>query len=471
MWIVPRPLHTSHFALDTAALTSDCNELSEQCARSLLVRSSLTPARTWLRKWRRDSWTSHLSGRILRLSHGPSFTEKWTSSLEASLVSHLAPQGNEQVTMTPDTCSPTSSEDSESWGDLPLFSSKTWREYSAQSSTAPSGQTHKAPPFCSMSSASWSAWVIKQRQAYSARAKQAHPTSASACSYLVYEMTSPTRGALLFQDCSRTQVPEVRWATPNTMDTLPALHRHLTQGARAGRTESGNLREQVCVYPWQEPTSTPQDEEPRNTLGSLHESQSESANEGWRTPSTMEAKRTTYKSMEKLLAVEQGHQVSLTAQVQAGRWATPTAGTKNHEGGIEYYRRRAAIGKQVSLHGQVLHGPQDEEPRNTHGSPHESQSGSPTGQLNPRWVETLMGLPVGWTMVSCAAPWTIAPMNCGSSATELSPQPQSELSESSGSAWGTPQARDWKGPSGRAFKGTERDLPLQVRDHSAPRTK
>jgi len=46
-----------------------------------------------------------------------------------------------------------------------------------------------------------------------------------------------------------------------------------------------------------------------------------------------------------------------------------------------------------------------------------------TGKLNPRWVETLMGVPVGWTMPSCACPVTIAPMNCGSSATELYPQP------------------------------------------------
>jgi hypothetical protein len=27
-----------------------------------------------------------------------------------------------------------------------------------------------------------------------------------------------------------------------------------------------------------------------------------------------------------------------------------------------------------------------------------------TGKLNPRWVETLMGLPVGWTMPSCSQP-------------------------------------------------------------------
>ena len=45
------------------------------------------------------------------------------------------------------------------------------------------------------------------------------------------------------------------------------------------------------------------------------------------------------------------------------------------------------------------------------------------GKLNPRWVETLMGLPVGWTMPSCASPVTIELTNSASSATELSQQP------------------------------------------------
>jgi len=40
------------------------------------------------------------------------------------------------------------------------------------------------------------------------------------------------------------------------------------------------------------------------------------------------------------------------------------------------------------------------------------------GKLNPRWVETLMGLPIGWTMQSCATPVTIGQMNCECWATE-----------------------------------------------------
>jgi hypothetical protein len=49
------------------------------------------------------------------------------------------------------------------------------------------------------------------------------------------------------------------------------------------------------------------------------------------------------------------------------------------------------------------------------------------GKLNPRWVETLMGLPVGWTMPSCKSPVTIEQTNFDSSETESClPQP-SEL--------------------------------------------
>jgi hypothetical protein len=52
------------------------------------------------------------------------------------------------------------------------------------------------------------------------------------------------------------------------------------------------------------------------------------------------------------------------------------------------------------------------------------------GKLNPRWVETLMGLPVGWVMPSCKSPVTIEPTNYDSSATESCLPPPSELLES-----------------------------------------
>ena len=39
MWILPKQLHTSAFALDTAALISDLAEQSQICEQSLLARS------------------------------------------------------------------------------------------------------------------------------------------------------------------------------------------------------------------------------------------------------------------------------------------------------------------------------------------------------------------------------------------------------------------------------------------------
>ncbi len=53
------------------------------------------------------------------------------------------------------------------------------------------------------------------------------------------------------------------------------------------------------------------------------------------------------------------------------------------------------------------------------------------GKLNPRWVETLMGLPIGWTMPSCADLGIVVSMSSGSSATGSCPQPQSGPSGSS----------------------------------------
>jgi hypothetical protein len=48
----------------------------------------------------------------------------------------------------------------------------------------------------------------------------------------------------------------------------------------------------------------------------------------------------------------------------------------------------------------------------------QSQWNGTQGKLNPRWVETLMGLPVGWTMPSCASPVTIGQTSCASLVTE-----------------------------------------------------
>ena len=98
-----------------------------------------------------------------------------------------------------------------------------------------------------------------------------------------------------------------------------------------------------------------------------------------------------------------------------GSWSTPRVG------GQEKAETRLARGKDLGLQGQT-------------------EGLRPTGKLNPRWVETLMGLPIGWTMPSCIQPVTIVPMSSECLETELCQQQPNEPSESCIKNWPTPDA-------------------------------
>jgi hypothetical protein len=152
----------------------------------------------------------------------------------------------------------------------------------------------------------------------------------------------------------------------------------------------------------------------------------------WMTPRACEAQNPP-------MGVDKRHH-GLTHQVTK-QWATP----KTPTGGPETAKRKQELGRTTSgggdLASQTLeqwgsprtgiradtHFSYDRGKHNIEGQAGASMKGG--GKLNPRWVETLMGLPIGWTMPSCTSPQTIAPMSCGSSAMELSQPPQSELSE------------------------------------------
>jgi hypothetical protein len=166
-WILPKQLHISACALDTEALSLDSTESSQICAQSLFVRSKVLPSRTWSQKWKRDSWTRHLSGRILKPSLGEHFATAWTSSLGDTPVSRLVPLESEQgktihatsglgLQMELLQCDQVSvslkmSKDISRWG-------------------------------CPTSSKTWEEWVTEQRGAYSARLKSALLTNGSGSS-------------------------------------------------------------------------------------------------------------------------------------------------------------------------------------------------------------------------------------------------------------------------------------------------
>lgn len=139
------------------------------------------------------------------------------------------------------------------------------------------------------------------------------------------------------------------WATPSTMDYLPqrspeALKR-LAATARKGRSRPSNLREQVCPE-------------------TVHL---------WNTPTANDAKNST-------LPPSQIGRDSLPGQIMRTMYPTPTTGAGLCGG--EHHNQTLKAKEQA---GEIT----PEERR--------SMAAGNGGQLNPDWVEWLMGFPVGWT--------------------------------------------------------------------------
>jgi len=130
--------------------------------------------------------------------------------------------------------------------------------------------------------------------------------------------------------------------------------------------------------------------------------------------------------------------VPLADQVKRESWATPQAhdaqGPKTPEQiqamrakghGVKNLNEQACWGTPTARDHKSGRGNEEREYKELTPMVERTQS----GKLNPRWVETLMGLPVGWVMPSCASPVTIELTNCDSSATESCQQHQNEHSE------------------------------------------
>jgi hypothetical protein len=142
----------------------------------------------------------------------------------------------------------------------------------------------------------------------------------------------------------------------------------------------------------------------------------------------------------------------LTAQVK--QWATPQAhdaqGPKTPEQieamrakghGVKNLNEQAQWGTPTARDHKSGRGNEVREYKELTPMVERQQS----GKLNPRWVETLMGLPIGWTMPSCIRPVTTAPTSCDSSGMALCQPSQSEPSDfllASCGNWTTPNQVD-----------------------------
>ena len=379
--IIPLCL-TSAFAADTKASELGLDAVSKAFEQSLTARGKHSPSRTWLRRWKTDSWMQLLFSRTFQLSHGSSSLRSW---LEASCplaghASRFQQQENEKQRRTSGGSSTSLQME------LPLFDQECFSQRTSKDSCPQKCQT--VPVFSGTASRDWSGYITGLRQAYSARLNAERLTSASGSSSWPSPVASEVRQG--FQDRSRgmrgsqeslTTVVIKGWPTPNAADSLQG-------GSTQGNRKDPNLSIAVHGPPAQASSST-----------------DGSRQELWQTAtvSTGAHKQKDGSMTDKL-------------DQQVKSWATPSAfdGQRPIETQQEWEARNARKKEQNPNLGQ-LHKPLTVQ-----------MTGG--GKLNPRWVETLMGLPVGWTMPSCASPVTIERTNSDYSETASSQQQQNEPS-------------------------------------------
>ena len=232
MWILPiNKSITSACAVDTKESGLDSEEFSQICERSLTWRGKDSLSRTWLQRWKRESWMQHLCTRTLKPSLTESSVDAWISSLEASRANPSVLLESVTALKILDTCSHTSQPESES-ANLELFSSKTSKGLSQ-----PRQQTESQ--FSSMSSESWKAWVTEQRQEYSVRLKSAHLTRESGSTSLAW----PTASARDWKDTAGMS-KERNGKALGRIDQLPrAVYHHDGLLDQANLSTTGKSRE------------------------------------------------------------------------------------------------------------------------------------------------------------------------------------------------------------------------------------
>lgn len=380
MWILPINLHTSHSAQDMLESTKDSEELSQLCEQSLMWRSKPSSAQTRSRRWKRTKWMLLLSGRILKPSRGNSFAEEWASSLEVFRVNHSVAQAHGEGARTPDIYGQISQKASES-SSHQSCSSRMSKESSPQSSKETTGTTQKAPRWLSMSSENWKEWVIAQRREHSARLKSAHRTYGNEPS----SWRSPTVNVVgkernLFEKSGEPWRGEGR---PYRMD---------------GFQKTFDLGLQVRAIDGQ------QEEDNHNIVGSHAEQcpEKDSTGRACSTPLVNDYKdagNTRQRAPRKTTGESRkGHCLAcvvLAEEEHRNRaWQTPTVS----EGG----KISCTVNKgQLGL---------SNDPKLEQGMRVDHR-----GLLNPRWVETLMGVPVGW----CDPFWRGDEQECTSRIDEL----------------------------------------------------
>jgi hypothetical protein len=440
-------------APDTEVLDLASKEcLARECDSSDFVNLRGSPKQISSVRWKQDSWHKFLFGRICLPSHTESFEDLWILQLRESLANRIALQENEKEEVMSDSSLTIGCEDLSKCNlDTSLLRMlKDCSQVRCQTELfALPGQLRD-----------WKQWVTKLRQEYSVRVKLAHHINASGSSSWPtiraseYKDTGPigskSHDHMLGKRYLCAVVKDVNWLTPATVQIQRAdMQKRIDYRASIGRQYvPGSLEEQMQTHGkdanWPTPiqgdshlASTPEAAQRRIAEGKVtlsrlvesglpapvNPSMDGSRQESWATPRTGATDSTRPNNKG---GIPLGDQVQ-----RESAWATPR--TKDADGWMMNKARLEAGKPEDTLTGQAAQWAT----ATVSTGAHRQKDGSMTpkldrqvsGKLNPRWVETLMGLPVGWTMPSCQSPVTIAPTNCDCLETELCQPQQNEHSE------------------------------------------
>lgn len=328
MWILPKNLPISASAPVTEESTLHSTGFAEKGSEpSLLARSKPLRWKILLQKWKQGFFPRLRSG--LTFAHSLGLTSGGlTYSAGVFHVSHSRRRESE----TPIAIQDTSSLPSSMASDMPspdLFSWKMSKESSAPSSPETDGATPPEHPFCSMSSANWSAWVTARRQVYTARVKRERPT----------------RGKEFLS-----------WPTTNSRDWKDSVN---SVPPSVGQTRGHSLGMAVAEKNW--PTTAARDLAERGLANSAATSSTTNFSENtdariarevdWRTPTTeamgtgahmdsadLKLGHRVYNKNGKVMAIDLNRQIDIVQRLHGqaapanpsthgsrqGWWATPT---------------------------------------------------------------------------------------------------------------------------------------------------
>lgn len=402
MWIVPKQLHTLACALDTTALLSDCASLALISSRSLLWRSKPMRPAILLRRLKRGGWERALYGRTLSPFLSRCFVELWLEEFsQPDFLASLFQRPESEWPRKTRAIFTRSSQREFLLADPQLCFSKTSRGSSAPSAgTSPEPKTELR--YCSMSLETWKAEVTAQRGEYSARLKSARPTNESGCSSSESGETWPTPAA---SDTEGSRSP----APGNPNKAQIGLPNAVRAAAPNWKTPHGFCGQEADGY---------------GGGGEFAKQVRHVEANNWPTPRASENENRTTRNAP---SHGNGHGKTLAGEVMT--WATPRA-TDGENGGPN---QRGSKGDQM-LPSQVVSAWPTPAARDSKGAngpehmtrerPHMDQlanavvwgAGQPApeshstngrhlgrSQLNPDWVEQLMGLPPGWTALTACA--------------------------------------------------------------------